>query len=61
MMLAWAKDDVRTLLLRWLAAVWFAATATAVWNAQRRLRSLVRLPVPLFTMVIAVPCWTAST
>ena len=60
-MLAWAKDDVRTLLLRWLAAVWFAATATAVWNAQRRLRSLVRLPVPLFTMVIAVPCWTAST
>jgi hypothetical protein len=60
--LAWAPDaDPKTLLLRWFAVLWLAATALACWNARRRLRSLLRLPVPLVFVVIAVLCWTAST
>ena len=59
--LAWAVDaDPRTLLLRWFAAFWIA-TATAIWNARRRPSSLLRLPVPVFFVVIAVMCWIAST
>ena len=62
MTLAWAPDaDPRTLLLRWVAAVWLAATALACWNARRRPSSLLRFPVPLVFVVIAVLCWTAST
>jgi hypothetical protein len=49
------------LLLRWVAAVWLAATALACWNARRRPSSLLRFPVPLVFVVIAVLCWTAST
>jgi hypothetical protein len=60
--LAWAADvDPETLLLRWFAAFWLAATATAFWNARRRPSSLLRLPVPAFFLVIAVMCWIAST
>jgi hypothetical protein len=60
--LAWAADaDPKTLVLRWFAALWLAATALALWNARRRPRSLLRLPVPLVFLVIAVMCWTAST
>jgi hypothetical protein len=62
MTLAWAADaDPKTLLLRWCAAFWLAATALAGWNARRRPRRLLRLPVPLVFVVIAVLCWTAST
>jgi hypothetical protein len=62
MTLAWASDaDAKTLLLRWFAALMLAATATACWNARRRPRSLLHLPVPLVFVVIAVMCWTAST
>ena len=61
MALAWAPDaDPKTLLLRWVAALWLAATALACWNARRRPRSLLRLPVPLVFVMIAVLCWTAS-
>lgn len=60
--LALAADaDARTLLLRWFSAFWLAATAMAFWNARRRLRSLLRLPVPFLFLVIAVMCWKAST
>src|SRR5215207_8595710 len=52
---------VSVLLLRWFAVLWLAATALACWNARRRPRSLLRLPVPLVFVVIAVLCWTAST
>jgi hypothetical protein len=62
MTLAWAPGaDPKTLLLRWVAAVWLAATALACWNARRRPSSLLRFPVPLVFVVIAVLCWTAST
>jgi hypothetical protein len=60
--LAWAPGaDPKTLLLRWFAVLWLAATALACWNARRRPRSLLRFPVPLVFVVIAVMCWTAST
>jgi hypothetical protein len=62
MTLAWAPDaDAKTLLLRWFVAFLLAATALACWQARRRPRSLLRLPVPLVFVVIAVLCWTAST
>jgi len=53
--------DPKTLLLRWFAGFLLAATALAGWQARRRPRSLLRLPVPLFFVVIAVMCWTASS
>jgi hypothetical protein len=55
------RADPKTLLLRWFAALWLAATAKACWDARRRPRSLVRFPVPLVFVIIAVMCWTAST
>ncbi len=65
MNLAWAEGaDPKTLLLRWFAAMWLAATAMALWISRRRLRnlrSLLRLPVPFLWVVVAVLCWTAST
>jgi hypothetical protein len=62
MTLALAPDaDAKTLLLRWFVALLVAATALACWDARRRPRSLLRLPVPLVFVVIAVLCWTAST
>jgi hypothetical protein len=62
MALAWAPDaDPKTLLLRWFAVFWLAATALACWNARRRPSSLLQFPVPLVFVVIAVLCWTAST
>jgi hypothetical protein len=62
MTLAWAGDpDAEALLLRWFAAFWIVATATVFWVARRRPRNLLRLPVPVLFVVIAVMCWTAST
>ena len=61
LMLALAADaNPRTLLLRWFTAFWLAVTVMAVWNARRRLRSILRLPMPLLSMVVAVMCWKAS-
>jgi hypothetical protein len=60
--LAWAPDaDPKTLLLRWVAALLLANTALACWEARRRPRTLLRLPVPLLFVVIAVLCLIAST
>ena len=62
MTLAWAGHaDPKILLLRWSAGLWLAATALAVWSARRRPRSLLRPPIALVYIVIAVTCWTAST
>jgi hypothetical protein len=60
--LAWAPGaDPKTLLLRWFAALWLAATALAVWDARRRLSSVLRFPVPVVMLLIAVLSWAAST
>jgi hypothetical protein len=62
MILAWAPGaDPKTLLLRWFAGFLLAATALACWPARRRPLSLLRLPVPVVFVVIAVMCWAAST
>lgn len=65
LMLAWDADaDPKMLLLRVLAAMWLVVTAVATWVAARRVRSprdLIRLPVPVFFVVVAVLCWNAST
>jgi hypothetical protein len=62
MMLAWDEGaDPKTLLLRWFAVMWLAATAMAAWVTRRRLRFSPLLPVPLLWVVIAVLCWMAST
>jgi hypothetical protein len=60
--LAWAPAaDAKTLLLRWFAAMWIAATAMAFYVTRPRPRQIVRLPVPLLWVVVAVLCWQAST
>ena len=60
--LAFARHvDVETLLLRWLAAFWLVAAARAIWDTRHRLRSLLRLPVPLVFLLVAAMCWVAST
>jgi hypothetical protein len=62
MTLAFAPSaDTETLLLRWLAVLWLAATALAMWSARRRPSSIVRFPVPLIMFLIALMSWTAST
>lgn len=61
MTLAFAPGaDTKTLLLRWLAALWLAATALAVWKARRRPSTILRFPVPLITFLIALMSWAAS-
>ena len=52
--------NTKTLLLRWLAGVWLAATVTACWGARRRPSSLLRFPVPLVFALIAAMCLAAS-
>jgi hypothetical protein len=52
--------DAETLLLRWLAVFWLAATALAVWSARRRPRSILRFPVPVVMFVIALLTGAAS-
>ena len=59
--LATAPDiDARALVLQWIAALWFAATATALWTARRRPRSLLNFPVAFLFPVVAVMTWIAS-
>jgi hypothetical protein len=52
--------DTTTLLLRWLSVFWLAATALAVWYARRRPRTILRFPVPVITLAIAILTWAAS-
>lgn len=55
--------DARTLLLRTLAATWTAATGMALALTVRRIRKvrgLMRLPVPVLWVVVAILCWQAS-
>jgi hypothetical protein len=60
--LAWDADaDSKMILLRWLAGMWFVATAMALWVIRRGWRQGLRLPVPLLWVVVGVLCWVAST
>ena len=59
-----SSADPEVLLLRWFAAMWLAATVMALWIAargSRGLRGVLRLPVPVLWVVVAVLCWNAST
>ena len=59
--LAAADDaDARTVVLRWLAAIWTGATVMGFWSVRRRPRNILRLPVPFTWPVIALLCWKAS-
>jgi hypothetical protein len=61
MTLALVPDaDSKTLVLRWFAVLWFAATALALWSARRRPRSILRFPVPVLMFVAAVMSLAAS-
>lgn len=62
--LAADDGDPRSLVLRWFAAMWLTATIMAMVVSLRRVRSLrglLRLPVPLVWVIVAVLCWQAST
>jgi hypothetical protein len=62
--LAWTDVDPRTVILRWLAGMWLAATVMVPFVSPMRGRSLggsARLPVPLLWVAVAVLCWVAST
>ena len=59
--LARPEVDALTLVLRWCAAFWLAATALGSWNARRRPRVLLSFPVQAVTLAVAVLCWTATT
>jgi hypothetical protein len=62
LMLALAPaSDAKTLLLRWFAVRGIVATAMAFYVVRPRPRQMVRLPVPLLWLVVAVLCWEAST
>ncbi len=55
--------DARSVLLRVFAAGWIAATLMASWIALRAagsLRGILRLPVPLLWVVVAILMWNAS-
>jgi hypothetical protein len=52
--------DQETLILRWLSVLWLAAGGLAVWSSRRRLRNIIRFPVPLLMFVVAAMCWAAS-
>lgn len=60
--LAWAPAaEAKTLLLRWFAVMWLAATALALVVTRRGLRTLLRVPVWTLWLVVAALCWAAST
>jgi hypothetical protein len=61
MLAATPMSDARTLALRWFAGMWIAATAMAFYVTRTRPSRLLRLPVPLLWVVVAVLCWVAST
>ena len=56
-----ASADPKTVVLRWFAAGFLAATALVFLRAGVRLRYLLRLPVWSLWVVVAVLCWKAST
>jgi hypothetical protein len=63
-MLALDVADPKTLLLRVFAVMWLTVALVAIYAGARRaprFRDLLRLPVPIFFVVVAVLCWMATT
>lgn len=57
-----AHANLETVLLRWVAVLWLAATITSLWEARRqRLRHMLRFPVPLVIGLVAAMCWAAAS
>lgn len=67
--LAWVPEaDPYAVVLRWFAVMWLAAAGMAFFvgvrhahDLRRMVRSLLRLPVPLVWVLVAIVCWKAST
>ncbi len=58
-----ADADPKTVVLRVFGAMWLAIAAVATWTGlrrARRVRDLLRLPVPAFFVVVGVLCWAAA-
>lgn len=53
--------DPETVLLRWFAGMWLVATVMAFWVTGARGRNIMRLPVPMLWVVVAVLLWAASS
>lgn len=64
MTLAWDADaDPKVLLLRTFGVMWLVVAAVAIWVGLRRVphpRDFIRMPVPIFFVVVGVLCWMAS-
>ncbi len=63
--LAWDSDaNSKTILLRWFAGMWLTGAVMALGISAHRVRSLrgvLRLPVPILWVVVAVLLWNATT
>lgn len=60
--LAWDTDlSPKRSLLRVFSVMWFGAAAMSLWFVRKRLRDLLRLPVPLLWLLVAGLLWKAST
>ena len=56
--------DPTTTVLRVFSAMWLGIAMVAIWAAIKRIkraRDLLRLPVPVLFVTVAVLCWVAST
>lgn len=56
--------DPRTVVLRVFAVMWFGIALVASWAGLKRatrIRDVMRLPVPILFVVVAILCWVAST
>lgn len=58
--LAGTDADPTTVVLRSIAGLFAAAAAMTTWIVGFRLDYLMRLPVPVVWVVIAIVCWTSS-
>lgn len=50
----------KTVVLRWLAAMWLGAALMAAVVARPAWRHVPRLPVPVLWVVVAALCWRAA-
>jgi hypothetical protein len=58
--LADEQVDARILLLRWVAALWLLATIVTIATSRRRPSDLLRVPVVVPFVAVAVLCLAAA-